>query len=257
MSKRQIILLVVIAVAWFLFRVLTTVPAPLVFNKLNSLMAPTVQIVNPQGSVWKGNAAALNLNMPGSELIFENIDWTLKAWKLLLGQVALDLKSKPADNYINAQVAVGFTGNISASNLDLALPAQLIARNFNVPAKLDGVLKLRSNYLKVADMKLAELDENTVLLWENAGMNMGKQITLGDYQGKLSKQDDGAFKIQLSDNDANLKANGDVVVQFEPLKYNVDLLLEKTDKLPPDVGNMLTYLGKPNADGKIQVNKSN
>ena len=79
------------------------------------------------GSVWSGQAAVAVIQ--GRRL--ESVEWSLRPWALLSGQVALDWRLKlpgEADGgYGQGRAAFGLDGSVQVDQLEARLPAQQLA----------------------------------------------------------------------------------------------------------------------------------
>jgi hypothetical protein len=259
-TRGSVIAIIAISFNWFVFQVISNAPVHLVFSKVNKLLAPTVYISNPQGSLFSGTASSIRIHSLGSPLVFERVTWKLSTWKLIIGQLALDVSSsKSSQASINGSIAMKLTRTLELKDFNIQLPASKLAQNLTMQAPISGLFNLKSDHIKfnLKEKKLTHISKSSLLTWEKAEVNLGKNVVLGDYKGIVTEKKSGQFLISISDDNAKLKVNGNVMFKLNPFKYDVDMNIEKTDELPVEFTNMLSYLGRENAKGIIKFKTSN
>jgi general secretion pathway protein N len=207
------------------------------------------------GSVWSGKAALAVVQ--GRRL--EAVEWRLRPWALLSGQVALDWRIRlPGDDdsgYGQGSTAFGLDGSIHFDELEARLPAQQLAGLAQAGAvRPDGSVSINLRDLHWDGQSLVSADGRVV--WSGAGVNIFKPLTLGDLVVNLETTDEG-IKGLISDGGGPLIAEGLFTVKADgQYQFSGSFGARGGTEGSQDLENALRSLGRPGADGKVRVNRS-
>jgi len=204
------------------------------------------------GSVWSGKAAMAMIQAQP----LEKLEWTLRPWSLLFGQVGLSWRfqlseSGKATGYAQATTALGLDGSIAFESLEARLPASMIARIAKASAlRPIGTVNLNLHDVLWDGKTLRSVDGRVV--WSGAGISLLKPIALGDQSITLETVDD-VVKGVLSDGGGPLALGGLVTVDAEG-KYEFSGSLAARNA--PDLERALRSLGRVGADGRVKLKRS-
>lgn len=211
-------------------------------------------LVSISGSVWSGQAG---LGVIQGQSV-KDVEWNLRPWSLLLGQVGLGWSFRLPDSVGNQGFGRGITsmglgGSLNFSELEMNLP--LIEA-----AKLAGMSALRPSGSISLNLQDVEWDGQSLVsatgrvVWRDAGVSLIKPVSLGDLTMTLETENN-EIKGHISDNggplsiDAvlNLKADG---------AYQVNGTLDARNDPSGDnsLKNTLRSMGTPGPDGKVKIN---
>lgn len=155
-----------------------------------------LEVENPEGSFWKGNATALNyINNKKTFQRFEKLSWEIVPTQIFKGNIAFRIIITDHQLTADGIISAGLTGR-SISDLRASLPADLVG-NFIPDVK---ALSPRGNAeIKVPLLSLdpIQLKQPANILWKNAGLSISQVSPLGDYSLDLIPQKDSiGFNLQ-------------------------------------------------------------
>lgn len=253
MNKATVVLLAAIGLAWFLLKLLFTVPAPLIVGQL-SKSVPQFDAQGVQGTIWNGSATNVTIVIDGTHQSLGETQWQLSKLPLLWGSAAVELSAKTAQQSLNANAVISASGSVSLEDTDLSVPAALLRGFAPIPVEIGGNVSLRINQLELADMQLESLDG--VLTWQGAEINLtGVPTLLGSYVAELSMDEQGNYLADITElGGGALGITG--TVKYAPERKHVKLNSEilPSNKLDPGVRNMIKQLGRADARGAIKFN---
>lgn len=206
------------------------------------------------GSVWSGKAAMAMIQ--GQPL--ENVEWTLRPWSLLFGQVGLSwrfqLPEAPgtdAQGYGQGTTALGLDGSVSFDTLEARLPAGMIARIARAGA-LRPIGSVNLNLQDVLWDGKALRSAVGRIVWTGAGISLLKPIALGDQAMTLDTADD-VVKGVLSDGGGPLSLDGLLTLTAEG-QYEFSGSLAARNS--PELKNALRSVGRAGTDGRIKLKRT-
>ncbi len=208
------------------------------------------------GSVWSGKAAMAMIH----DQSLENIEWSLRPWSLLFGQVGLSWRfqlplspgneKKGQSGYGRGSMALGLDGSVAFSTLEARLPARMIAR----VAKADALRPTGSVSLNLHDVLWDGQNLRSAegrIVWNGAGISLLKPILLGD-QAMTLETDANVVKGVLSDSGGPLSLDGLLTLSPEGQYVFSGSLAARN---APDLERTLRSLGRPGADGRITLKR--
>lgn len=208
---------------------------------------PQVALSGFSGSVWSGKADVAVIQ--GQRL--QAVEWSLRPWALLWGQVGLGWRFQLEDGYGQGETALGLDGSVAFSKLEARLPAKLIASIAKA-----GVLRPSGSVsLNLEDVLWdgqSLLSANGRIAWFDAGISLFKPIKLGDLSLSLETSDD-KVKGVIADNGGPLSIDGLLSLTADGSYQFSGSLAARNNK---DLQRALRSMGRPGAGGKIQVSQS-
>lgn len=204
------------------------------------------------GSVWSGKAS---FGMVQGQSL-QAIEWSLRPWSVLLGQVGLSWSFRLPDStgtegYGRGKTAMGLDGSMDFDQLEMNLP--LVEA-----AKLVGMAALRpagSVSLNLQDVNWNGENLTSVegrVVWHDAGISMVKPISLGDLSMVLEMEGE-QIKGVISDSGGPLSIDGVLKLKADGT-YQINGALAARDS--PDLQQALRSMGRPGPDGKVNINYS-
>jgi hypothetical protein len=201
----------------------------------------------------------------------EDVEWTLRPWSLLFGQVGLswrfqlpETQGKGADNvnessggregtlgYGQGITALGLDGSVAFDTLEARLPAGMIAGVANAGAlRPTGLVSLNLHDVLWDGKSLRSATGRIV--WSDAGISLLKPVALGDQSITLETEDD-LVKGVLSDGGGPLSLDGLLTVSPDG---NYEFSGSLSARNAPDLENALRSVGRAGADGRIKLKRS-
>ncbi len=206
------------------------------------------------GSVWSGKADVVAIK----KTRFENVEWTLRPWVLLLGEVGLswhfrnsDTQGSKAGSFGQGVTSLGLNGSVSFSSLEAQIPASMVASITKMQAlQPSGSISLNLQDVEWNGQSLVSAEGRIV--WRGAGVNLFKPISLGDLTLTLETRDD-EVKGVIADGGGPLSIDGLLTLE-EDGKYQFNgAFAARGDKV---LENALRSMGRPGADGKVKITYS-
>jgi general secretion pathway protein N len=199
------------------------------------------------GSVWSGRADEAVIR--GQRL--QDLEWTLRPWALLSGQVGVDWRFQVNDGYGQGATRLGLDGSVRFASLEGKLPATQLASLARAAAvRPSGEVNFNLNDVYWDGQQLRSAQGRIV--WNGAGINLFKPLTLGDLAVQLDTKDD-AVQGVLSDGGGPLSAEGLLTLSANGAYQFSGRFAARNDK---DLAQALRTMGRPGADGKVAVKQS-
>ena len=249
LPRLQYLPLLVFGLLVYLAALVMSFPAERAYSywKANSGARPLVALLGLSGSVWSGKADVAVIQ--GQRL--EAVEWSLRPWALLWGQVGLGWRFQLGEGYGQGETTLGLDGSIAFAKLEAKLPAKLVA----TVAKAGALRPSGSVSLNLEDVLWngqSLLSANGRVAWFGAGISLFKPIKLGDLSLSLETSDD-KVKGVVADNGGPLSIDGLLSLAADGDYQFNGSLAARNDKA---LEQALRSVGRPGADGKIQVNQS-
>ena len=207
------------------------------------------------GSVWSGKANAAVIQ----NTRLDNIEWTLRPWTLLLGQVGLgwrfqlpDSQGSKQASYGQGVTALGLDGSVDFSSLEAQVPASIVASMAKMKAlQPSGTLSLNLQDVEWNGQSLVSAEGRVV--WRAAGVNLFTPVSLGDLTLTL-ETNDVEIKGVIADSGGPLSAEGLFTLE-EDGKYQFNGAFSARGD-SKELKNALRSMGRPGADGKVKISYS-
>jgi len=176
--------LAVVAAALFSLLLVARLPA----SVATALAPSTVIANNPSGTLWRGNAGHVQVNVSGQWFALGSVDWELHPMGFLFGD-ALTLKSSWGRQQLDLSAGVAFNGDVTVS--DASIRADISWVKNLLPLFVAGDLTADIKRLRVTAASVPEEIMGRVV-WENAAWQaLGGDVSLGTYAIDITTTDQG------------------------------------------------------------------
>lgn len=203
-----------------------------------------VEFFGVQGTISSGQAAGLNI---AGHPALSNLQWTLKTWRVLLGQLAFQLQSG-GDTALEGRIGMSLLGSTNIDNLhsDMSIKSLLTAVgqpylpvDGKATLNMDSV-RLRKQQIKSADGKI----EIHNLVWTLAS----DPIDLGAFNANISTAS-GIILVKIEPLAGALEISGDAKLTSSDQSYEAHLQLRPKQDANPMIRNLLSSVGEPDGQG--------
>jgi hypothetical protein len=237
-SKRGLImagLLVLVAGLIIMF------PARVAFHWFSP---PGLSAIGVQGTAWSGNANEAVFN----GLYLSRIQWQLRPLRLLTGEVSYKIGAEPASGFFEANIGLGFGGNLEVTELRAALPLDLVAGAAGVPG-LQGSASLTFDRLEFSG-GMATAAVGTVEI-ANLIVPIVDRNDLGGYKAEFFTQDDG-ITASIEDTDGVVDIAGSLQINSDRSYAFIAQVIVKPET-PQNVRKQLDFLPAANDRGQQEL----
>ena len=182
MSDRRLI--AVSAAALFLVLLIARLPASIAM----ALLPPTVITTNPSGTLWRGNAAHVQVNMSGQWFALGRVEWAIQPLGVLLGDAVI-LRSSWGSQELDISAGIGLNGDVTVSDVSIRADISWV-RNL-LPLFIAGDLNADIETLRVSASGTPVFISGRVV-WEDAAWQaVGGDVSLGTYAVDIATDDQG------------------------------------------------------------------
>jgi len=243
--QRPGILLGIAGAAFVLF-LITGVPASLI----TKLAPAELQVSNPQGSLWSGQASAIRFG----NVSLGRTSWKLQPLRLLLGSLAGEIDATLPGGFARGNFSLGLGGSIALSDFSAASPLATLA------ASLGTTLPLSQGQLTL-DMQALDIEEgwptravgdirvgDVALVFRNARAVPEQAASFLLQLATEEVPEDGTILGTLSDQGGPLELSGQLQL-LPPKNYELSGSAKPRPGAPQELGNALVMLGPENTGG--------
>jgi hypothetical protein len=237
------------AAASYLILLTATIPAKPVVELLNNSTPVMMQGIS--GTMWNGKAVLTTIN---NTTQLKDTEWSFTVWKLLIGQIAIDVNSRYLDNNIDAELGASFTGTYFVNNLIAQLPAKDVAQLANIPlAQLTGLISFNIEY---AQWKRGELPlASGEISWNDATVTMTDTASLGNVSITLGESEQQLLNADINNQGGDIKITG--YAQLVPeANYEVNIKLSPTATASNNIKQGLGLFSKKLPNGEYHFKNS-
>lgn len=229
-----------LGIAAFLAFALFTLPAKVVFSRLESL---GVRAGGVEGTIWKGRAQVLQVANAG----IGAIEWDVRLLPLFTARVEADVRMKRSDGFAETKVVLS-PGALRFEALTASLPLSVLPATA-LPGGWTGTANLKFAQLKLENGWPVDADGTLDVL--NLTGPARRPANLGNYRVVFppSAATTGTLTGALSDLGGPLQLNGKLELKPDR-SYLVDGMIATRPDAPRDVVNALQFLGAPDAQGR-------
>lgn len=200
------------------------------------------------GTVWRGSARQAQID--GQRL--QGLEWRLKPWTVLFGRLSLDYEVRLDDGFARGSLAADSQGAMTFEALEAKLPLAQLSFRALAALRPSGVVNLNLHDVDWNGQALLSAEGRVV--WSGAGVNLFQPLQFGDLALTLETRND-AVVGQLSDAGGPLQADGLLTLKPDG-SYQFSGSFAARDGAQSPLGRALKSLGRPGADGRIQVSQS-
>ena len=231
---------VIAGILVFLCVLIAGFPARVAYNWF---APPAVNLTGLSGSVWHGTAE----EGLASGAYFRNLNWKFRPGALLSGALAFDLSAQPAGGQIAAVVSVTAAGGLKLSDLNGALPLELVHQTFQKEG-IRGDVALAFNELVLENGIASQMDGKVEV--NNFFVPNLSAAPLGNYAAQFQAQD-GSITANVTDTAGVLEVEGVLTVTPDQ-SYSFVGDVGARPGSPPSIEDQLRFLGSPDNRGMRQ-----
>jgi len=208
-------LIAVSAAALFLVLLIARLPASIA----TALLPPTVIATNPSGTLWRGNAAHVQVNMSGQWFALGRVEWALQPLGVLLGDAVI-LRSSWGSQKLDIGAGIELNGDVTVSDASIRADISWV-RNL-LPLFIAGDLNADIETLRVSASGTPVFISGRVV-WEDAAWQaVGGDVSLGTYAVDIATDDQGISGKIVTLKGA-LELNGEFTLQGNRYSVTADL----------------------------------
>ena len=244
---KRIVAYVVLGLLAYVGFLLSTFPAERAFAMLNQQL-PNLRAAGLSGTAWSGQASILQIQ--GQNL--EKLQWQLKPWSVLFGQLELDVQLDGADVAGQASIGLQPDGAIQLTDVDLRLSAAEISTQFQVPVDLGGQFIVQLQSAKLMGQKI--LSAEGLVRWQRAALVSPFAQPLGEFVAQLSTEADD-IKAQVKDEGGPLQLDGVASLKSDG-GYNFNGSVSVRDTQQQLLVQGVKAMGRPGSDGRVPLRYS-
>jgi len=229
------------AIASYLVLLIATIPAKPVTDLLDDKLL-TLQGVS--GTLWDGKAYAVFID---DTIRLKNTEWSINAWKILIGQFSVDVNTRYLDNNISTEVGSSFLGRLYINQLSAELPAQEVTQLANIPlAELTGLISVNIEH---AEWKQGELPvASGEINWKDATITVAETASLGNVYITLQESEQQLLNANIRNQGGDIKISG--TAQLVPeADYAVNIKLSPTTSASNNIKQSLGLFAKKQKNG--------
>jgi len=208
-------LIAVSAAALFLVLLIARLPASIA----TALLPPTVIATNPSGTLWRGSAAHVQVNMSGQWFALGRVEWALQPLGVLLGDAVI-LRSSWGSQKLDIGAGIELSGDVTVSDASIRADISWV-RNL-LPLFIAGDLNADIETLRVSASGTPVFISGRVV-WEDAAWQaVGGDVSLGTYAVDIATDDQGISGKIVTLKGA-LELNGEFTLQGNRYSVTADL----------------------------------
>ncbi|MCK5880612.1 MAG: type II secretion system protein N [Sinobacterium sp.] len=260
---KKVVLSSVFILCVFVVIVAIKMPASFVLGQLAN-QTQAIYLESIQGSIWQGRAQHVQIKLPAGTVgrrakvvHLGAVEWQLSFWRLLTGNVALQLNTEHPNQTISTHLMASYFDKsieFDETRLEVDLPFALTF--YPVPAKINGTAELNLQQLSVAmrdDMPFVNAIEGQLLV-SQLNVAVTAPVELGDFGININSDDEGVIHATLSDVDATVSVSGKASLNQTSKAYSANGDITPTAKTDKMVTQALNFIAKKQADGRYVIN---
>ena len=244
---KRIVAYVVLGLLAYVGFLLSTFPAERAFAMLNQQL-PNLRAAGLSGTAWSGQASILQIQ--GQNL--EKLQWQLKPWSVLFGQLELDVQLDGADVAGQASIGLQPDGAIQLTDVDLRLAAAEMSTQFQVPVDLGGQFIVQLQSARLMGQKI--LSAEGLIRWQRAALVSPFAQPLGEFVAQLSTEAE-FIKAQVKDEGGPLQLDGVASLKSDG-SYNFNGSVSVRDSQQQLLVQGVKAMGRPGSDGRVPLRYS-
>lgn len=204
----------------------------------------SIPVAGSQGTIWNGKAREASIN----GLYLRDVEWQMRPLRLFTGKLAYSVKATPASGFVESNVALGFGGTVSLTDLSAAMPLSLFENAVGIPG-LRGNASANFERLEISDGLATAA--NGVLQLAGLVVPVVGTNSLGGYKAEFFTEGD-AVAASIEDTDNVVDLAGSLLVRRDRSFQFVAQVIA-TAATPEAVRRQLRMLPPPNARGQQEL----
>jgi len=237
------------AAGTYLIFLLATIPAQLFTGIINENTPVKMQGVS--GTLWNGRAYLITTD---NAVTLNDSKWSFTVWKLLIGQLAVDMTTQYAGKDIETELGTSFLGRYFVNDLSATLAASDLAQLANIPlAQLSGLITVNIEH---AQWRQGELPSASgEIKWRDAAVTIADTASLGNVSMVLGESEQQQLIASISNQGGDIAIEGTIELIPEA-DYSLNITLTPTASANNNIKQSLGMFAKRQANGEYQLKKS-
>jgi len=195
------------------------------------------------GSIWSGTA----VEATAAGVYLRDLRWRINPGALFSGELSYSVVASPATGFVEATVAFGITGTMTASDLSASLPLRAVDSVIGIPG-MEGTLNLRFERLTIVDGLLVAADG--VVQIADLVVPVVYHGSIGGYRAEFITRESG-IEASIEDTDGLIDLAGSL--QFAPDRsYRFIGQLAAKPETPENVRQQMSYLPPTDKAGQYE-----
>ena len=196
------------------------------------------------GTVWHGRAREFSTN----GVYLRDLEWRIRPLGLLSGKAVYTISGSSVRGFLNSDVSIGSGGRVALSNLQAALPLQMLEKAVGV-AGLRGDASVRFERLVLEAGRPVAVDG--IIDVSGLVVPLVGQSSLGGYRAEFFTQNNGIV-ASVEDTDGVVDLAGSLQINPDKTYSFVGQVVAKPNT-PDALRQRLQYLPKTDRPGQHQL----
>ncbi len=211
---------------------------------IHYFLPDSVALSGIQGSVWSGSASSASFN----GIYCRDLRWEMHPLRLFTGEISYRVSATPVSGFIESDIAVGFGAALNLSNLNAALPLELIAGIAGLRG-LQGSASLAFERITVMN-GMATAADGTLQV-ANLIVPIIHRESLGGFKAEFFTQNNG-ITASVEDTDRVLDLAGSFQLKSDR-SYQFTGQVIALPETPQALRQQLQFLPPPNSRGQQEI----
>ncbi len=237
----------------FLTFLIVSAPANLLCSIISK--QTSVECSNISGTVWHGQATLSSK----PNIAIGPIEWRISVSNLLRARLAADItihKGALSNDLTGALwLAISPTGVLRIRDATINTDAEWAFTTAAIPIVARGRIFARISHLRFRANTIPEIE--ATVNWRQAGVSYPQDYDLGSYRIEIRHEPTETPErviADISDQDSMLRIKGRAQIEQDG-DYQLDLNVSTDNAAPLAISRVLPVLGRPNADGSVQIRR--
>ena len=204
----------------------------------------TISFAGISGSVWGGSAREAS----ASGIYVKDLRWRMQPLALFTGDIEYSIKASLSSGFVDANIALGFGGDVTITELTSSLPLQLLEPSVAMPG-LRGTVNAQFDRLVVEDGLPVMADG--VIEVADLVVPMIYRASIGGYRAEFFTQDTGVM-ASVEDTDGVVDIAGSLQLSADR-SYEFIAQIAPKSNTPASVREQMQYLGSANERGQHEM----
>ena len=233
----------------YILFLITSAPATTIYHFKDQF--PKVSMQGLSGTLWNGHAQRVTI---APQYILDELDWSFCAWRLLTGELCLEIDANYQNKPLHSQIGTGLGGTLRARDLGTEVDAHMLGKLLGLPiGEASGMVS--------AQISSATWNRGSVpraegtITWSNAAITIAESAQLGTIIITITETDKYPMTAVISNKGGDIALNGHANI-VEDGTYNLELDLSPTSKASNNIRNSLGMFAKKQAKGNFVFKNS-
>lgn len=209
LKKFARVLIVTALIAYFLFLILSRVPAAYAVSAVHGAV-PNLWLTGVRGTVWRGEAGASQIDIANNPIALGKVSWKLSPFSLLMLNPCIEFQANQSRQNISGMVCQSVGGTTKLKNVSVDGSVALVNALLPNGGKANGTGSIEVISAEVTPKAVKKIDAR--VSWQNARVFAdGTWFSLGSYAAKVKENGRGGLSADIFDLDApfETKMNAD------------------------------------------------